>query len=213
MLSLTKKSDAQPVAAPLWHTNFRNFDRLPDTKVVRTAFFVNTAAGAVAIALLLWLGYREYRLYNLSEQIAEAQREIDGNAKKNADALRLSQIFTEEDKKMADTEAFLKGPISVSEYVELIGQTLPKEISIDFADLRFPADTKLGQTVTMRGMVAGSRDQAAGAASSYVDLLRAHPQLGTIFDPITLDKLTPDAVTGFMAIEIALKVKTEGKKP
>ena len=48
MLSLTKKSDAVPVAAPLWHTNFRNFDRLPDTKVVRTAFFVNTAAGAVA---------------------------------------------------------------------------------------------------------------------------------------------------------------------
>ena len=64
----------------------------------------------------------------------------------------------------------------------------------------------------MRGMVAGSRDQAAGAASSYVDLLRAHPQLGAVFDPITLDKLTPDATTGFMSIEISLKVKTEGKK-
>lgn len=211
MLSLTKKSDAQPVTAPLWHTNFRNFDRLPDTKVVRTTFFVNTAAGAVAIALLLWLGYREYRIYNLGEQIAGAQREIESNAKKNTEALRLSQIFTDEDKKLAEAEAFLKVPVSVSEYVLLIGQTLPKEISIDFADLRLPADVK-GQTVTMRGMVAGSRDQAAGAASSYVDLLRAHPQLGTTFDPITLDKLTPDATTGFMSIEISLKVKTEGKK-
>lgn len=211
MLSLTKKSDAQPVTAPLWHANFRNFDRLPDTKVVRTTFFVNTAAGAVAIALMLWLGYREYRIYNLGEQIAGAQREIESNAKKNTEALRLSQIFTDEDKKLADAEAFLKVPVSVSEYVLLIGQTLPKEISIDFADLRLPADAK-GQTVTMRGMVAGSRDQAAGAASSYVDLLRAHPQLGTTFDPITLDKLTPDATTGFMSIEISLKVKTEGTK-
>ena len=211
MLSLTKKSDAQPVTAPLWHANFRNFDRLPDTKVVRTTFFVNTAAGAVAIALLLWLGYREYRIYNLGEQIAGAQREIESNAKKNTEALRLSQIFTDEDKKLAEAEAFLKVPVSVSEYVLLIGQTLPKEISIDFADLRLPADAK-GQTVTMRGMVAGSRDQAAGAASSYVDLLRAHPQLGTTFDPITLDKLTPDTITGLMSIEISLKVKTEGKK-
>ena len=213
MLSLTKKSDAEPVAAPLWHTTFRNFDRLPDTKVVRTTFFVNTAAGAVAIALLLFVGYREYRLYNLSEQIAEAQREIDSNAKKNAEALGLSRIFADEDKKLAEAEAFLKIPVPVSEYVLLLGQTLPKEISIDFADLRFPADAKLAQTVTMRGMVAGSRDQAAGTASSYVDLLRAQPQLGAVFDPITLDKLTPDATTGFMAIEISLKVKTEGKKP
>lgn len=212
MLSLTKKSDAQPVTAPLWHTNFRNFDRLPDTKVVRTTFFVNTAAGAVAIALVLWLGYGEYRLYNLNEQIAEAQREIDGNAKKNTEALRLSQIFTDEDKKMADAEAFLKGPIPVSEYVQVIGQTLSKEIAIDFADLRIPADPK-NQSFVLRGVVAGTRDQAAGTASSYVDQLRAHAQLGAIFDPITLDKLTPDASTGFMSIEISLKVKTEGKKP
>ncbi|MBI2814841.1 MAG: hypothetical protein HYX71_11215 [Opitutae bacterium] len=213
MLSLTKKSDAQPVVAPLWHTNFRNFDRLPDTKVVRTTFFINTAAGAAAIALLLWVGYREYRLYSLSEQIAAAQREIDSNAKKNTEALRLSQIFADEDKKFAEAEAFLKIPVSISEYVLLLGQSLPKEISIDFTDLRFPADPKVQQTVTMRGMVAGSRDSAAGAASSYVDLLRAHPRLGVIFDPITLDKLTPDASTGFMSIEISLKVKTEVKKP
>ena len=97
MLSLTKKSD-EPVAAPLWHTNFRNFERLPDTKVVRTTFFVNTAAGAVAIALLMWLGYGEYRLHNLSEQIAASQREIDANAKRNTEALRLTKIFSDEDR-------------------------------------------------------------------------------------------------------------------
>lgn len=211
MLSLTKKSDAEPVAAPLWHTNFRNFDRLPDTKVVRTTFFVNTAAGALAIALLLFVGYREYRIYNLGEQIAGAQREIDGNANKNTEALRLSQIFTDEDKKLTEAEAFLKVPILASEYVELIGQTLPKEISIDLADLRIPADPK-SQLFVLRGVVAGTRELAAGTASSYVDQLRAHPRLGALFDPITLDKLTPDASTGFMSIEVSLKVKTEGKK-
>lgn len=210
MLSLTKKSDV-PVAAPLWHTNFRNFERLPDTKVVRTTFFVNTAAGAVALALLLWLGYREYTILNLGEQIADAQAKIDANAKQNAEALRLTKIFTDEDKKLVEAEAFMRLPIPVSEYIELVGQTLPKEISIDFADVRIPTDPK-NQIYVLRGLVAGTRDQAAGTASSFVDALRAHPRLGVALDPITLDKLTPDGSTGFMSFEISLKVKTEGKK-
>ena len=210
MLSLTKKSDA-PVAAPLWHPNFRNFERLPDTKVVRTTFFVNTAAGAVAAALILWLGYGEFRLKNLSAQIAEAQAKIDANAKQNAEALRLSQVFADEEKKIAEAEAFMKMPLSPSEFILLIGQTLPKEISIDFAELRLPADVK-SQQYTLRGMVAGTRDQAAGSASNYVELLKTHPRLGSVFDPITLDKLTPDSATGLMAFEISLKVKPEGKK-
>jgi cell division protein FtsB len=210
MLSLTKKSD-QPVAAPLWHANFRNFERLPDTKVVRTTFFVNTAAGAAAIALLLWLGYGEYRLYNLSEQIATAQREIDANSAKNNVALAQSKTFADESKKLTEAEAFLKTPIAVSEYIMLLAQTLPKEISIDFADLRLPADQK-NQVFTLRGVVAGTRDQAAGSASSYVESLKNHPRIGAVFDPISLDKLTPDGATGFMSFEISLKVKTEAKK-
>jgi hypothetical protein len=211
MLSLTKKSDSQSAAAPLWHTNFRNFERLPDTKVVRTTFFVNTAAIAVTLALLLWVGNGEYRLRSLSEQVTEAQREIDNNSKQNAEALRQSKIFGDEEKKLAEFENFLKGPILLSEYVKLLGETLPKEISIDQADVRLAPDPK-NHTFLLRGQVAGTRDQAAGTTSSYVDQLRAHPQLGKVFDPITLDKLTPDATGTFMSFEITLKVKTEGKK-
>src|SRR3954465_3315363 len=140
MLSLSKKSDDQAEGEPLWHANFRNFERLPDTKVVRTTFFVNTAAGAAAIALALWLGYREYTLKNLGSQIAEAQAQIDANAKQNAEALRLTQAFSDEDKKIADAEAFMKMPVPASEFILLIGQTLPKEILIDFTDMRIPTD-------------------------------------------------------------------------
>lgn len=210
MLSLTKKSD-EPVVVPLWHTNFRNFERLPDTKVVRTTFFVNTAAGALTIALLMWLGYGEYRLHNLGEQIAAAQREIDASAKQNTEALRQTKIFTDEEKKLTEVETFVKVPVPLSEYIELIGRTLPKEISVDMADIRLTADPK-NSVYVLKGVVAGTRDQAAGTASSYVDVLRAHPRLGSIFEPITLDKLAPDGATSFMAFEISLKIKTEAKK-
>ena len=210
MLSLTKKSDAQPKGAPLWHSDFRNTTRLPDTKVVRTTFFVNAAAIGVTLALLMWTGYREYHIRTLDEQIAGAQLEIDNNIKQNKEALRLSQIFAAEEKKLVEAEDFLRAPISPSEFVDFIGQTLPAEISIEYVELRL-GDPR-NRIFMLRGQVAGTRDQASGSTSSYVDILRNHVRLGTVFDPITLEKLNPDGSTGLLAFEISLKIKPEAKK-
>lgn len=209
MLSLKKKSDAQPVAAPLWHTNFRDFERLPDTKVVRTTFFINTAAIAVAIVMLLWLGYREYDNFSIGEQIAEAGRQIESNTKQNAEALRLSKVFLDEEKKLAEAVAFMKVPITPIEFIELLGDTLPKDISIDYADTRIN-DAK-NSTFQIRGRVAGSPDQASGITSSYVDMLRADSRLNKVFDPITLNRLDRDTSGGFMVFDISLTIKA-GKK-
>lgn len=204
MLSLKKKSDAQPVAAPLWHTNFRNFDRLPDTKVVRTTFFINTAAIAVTIGLMLLLGYREYSIHNINEQVAETSAQIEANRKQNTEALKLSQTFLDEQKKLTDAAAFMSVPMGPLEFIDLIGQTLPKNISIDYADGRI-TDTKT-PFFQIRGRVAGSPDQASGITSSYVDMLRADQRLSKALDPITLNRLDRDGAGG-MVFEITLTIK------
>jgi hypothetical protein len=209
MLSLTKKSDSQPEAAPLWHTNFRNFDRLPDTKVVRTTFFINTAAIAAAIVMILWLGQREYTNSNIKEQRAEAQRLIDGNQKQNAEALRLSKIFLEEEKKLNEVIAFLKVPITPAVFIEQIGQSLPKDILIDIVETRV-TDPK-NSVFQLRGRVAGNRETASGIASSYEATLKAHSELGKVFDPIKLNRLDPDATGGFMTFDISLTIIPEKK--
>lgn len=210
MQLLTKKSDAEPVVAPLWHTNFRNFDRLPDTKVVRTTFFINTAAIAVTLGLILWLGQREYTDYNLGVQKADAQRQIDSNQKQNSEALRLSKVFLDEERKLNEVAAFLKTPIIPSEFVQLIGQSLPKDISIDYVETRF-AESK-NSVFQLKGRVAGNPDQASGITSSYIDLLRAHERLGKVFDPITLNRLDRgDSKGSFMVFDISLSVKAEKK--
>jgi hypothetical protein len=209
MQFLTKKSEAEPVAAPLWHTNFRNFDRLPDTKVVRTTFFINTAAIAVTLGLILWLGQREYTNYNLGVQKADAQRQIDGNQKQNSEALRLSKIFFEEEKKLKEVAAFTKTPMTPTEFVGLIGQSLPKDILIENVDMRI-TDPK-NSVFQLKGKVAGNREQASGIASSYESALKAHPQLGKVFDPIKLNRLDPDPTGGFMTFDISLTVKADKK--
>jgi hypothetical protein len=212
MLSLKRKSDAQPAAAPRWHTNFRNFERLPDTKVVRTAFFINTAAAAIALGALLWLGYQEYTNLNIREQIALAEADIEANKKQNAEATRLSKQFAEQIKKIDEAAVFAAIPISPVEYAHILGETMPPEILIDYLETRSvqPA-AKTATVYQLRGRVAGSPDQASGVASEYVDTLRAHPRLSEVFEPINLNKINRDTSGGFLAFEISLTVRPPGK--
>jgi hypothetical protein len=178
---------------------------LPDTKVVRTTFFINTAAIAVAIGMLLWLGYREYSIRNIAEQVTAANRQIESNKKQNADALKLSKSFVEESKKIEEAAAFSKVPITPIVFLGLIGASLPKDIAIDSVDIRISDPKNL--MFQLRGKVAGSPDLASGITSSYVDTLRADPELKKIFDPITLNRLDRDSAGGFMVFEITLTIK------
>jgi hypothetical protein len=204
MLSLSKKSDAQPVTAPPWHPNFRNFERLPDTKVVRTTFFINTAAIAIAVGMLLWVASREYTNRAIQEQITAAQAQIDSNKRQNAEALKLSKVFLEEEKKLNEAVAFMKVAMTPGDFIDVLGESLPKEFIIEYVEARMDAKPPV---FLIRGKIAGSPDQASGLASSYVDMLKAHPKLGTVFDPIILRSLTRDTQPGQLMFDISLTVK------
>jgi hypothetical protein len=210
MLPLKRKSDAQPAAAPRWHTNFRNFERLPDTKVVRTAFFINTAAVAIALGAAMALGYQEYTNLNIREQIALAEAEIQANQQQNAEATRLSKQFAEQIKKFDEAANFLTIPISPLEYATILGETMPRGVVIDYLETRARSAAANTPTVyQLRGRVAGSPDQASGVASEYVDILRAQPRLSEIFGAINLNKINRDSSGTFLTFEISLTVKAK----
>src|SRR5208282_3168572 len=98
----TKKSDSAGPTAPPWHPNIRIVENLPDTKVVRTAFFVNGAAMVVAIALLLYLGHQEWSLHEINKQIDDLQRNIDHDKFESAKAVKLYGDFKTEEEKMLE---------------------------------------------------------------------------------------------------------------
>jgi hypothetical protein len=212
--SLSKKSDDQPLVAPAWHPNFRNFERLPDTKVVRTAFFVNTASIAVAAILLLWVGYRSYEFWELGRQIAGAEQQIKSNAKANAEALRHSKVFADEEKKIQEALAFTQTPFEPSNFVAALGKALPKEIAIDMVDMR-PGEAT-NPVVVVRGSIAGTPDQAAGIANSFLDQLRAHARFAAAFDQVDVTNLTKgagaDTKGGSLTFEIVMRYKVPAKE-
>ena len=206
-----KKREAAPAAAPAWHPNFRNFDKLPDTKVVRTNFFINVAAIALAVVLLGVVGWREYQVSVSQGQTQIAQEGIDQRKKQSDEGVRLTRQFGEQDKKFAEAAAFTATPIRPTELLAELGASLPAEIQLDSIDFR-PGEPDA--PCILRGTAAGTKDQASGAASAYVDTLRARPRFAQVFKVVELKAITPDTRTGLLSFEIVMKTKPAGgKKP
>jgi hypothetical protein len=201
MPSLLQKSD-QPQAplVPAWHPDFRNPARLPDTKVVRTQFFVNFAAIAIAASLLLYFSYQEYRINNLSRQVAYWQTQIDTNKKASMQALMLSQKFTAEEKKINELNSFVKPRLVLSQFLVNLGSTLPQELAASTVDIR-------NTGVNLRGIANGSPDEASGRTSTYVEQLRQDKYFSGIFEEVGLNKLDRDQASGRLLFDLFLRFK------
>jgi hypothetical protein len=201
MLSLLKKkSEANAPQVPAWHPNFRNFEKLPDTKVVRTAFFINVFAVTVTLVLLLFVGRREWDLYSLKLQIAEKQQQIERTRTGSEQAVALFKKYQLDEAKVAEVENFVGSKLLVSDLLIHIGETLPKNIALDRFELR---ETELILGATIRG----APDQASGLATAYIEQLRADKKMAERFDEIKPANSSRNAATGRISIDISLHVK------
>jgi len=209
-MPLIKRSDAVAASALLWHPNFRNYERLPDTKVVRTTFFNNVTAITLAAGLLILVGYREYRVRELKGQIQDSQAVIDKTARENAEAIKLSKTFDDEAKKLNEASSFAKKFLPPSEFIFLLGKTLPKAVQIESADMRFSGAS--GDQCILRGVVAGNKDDASGLASSYEKILRTSPLFSDKLESVNTASLNPDPAGGFLRFEIVIKFRPSGKE-
>jgi hypothetical protein len=203
MLPLLKKKTktrSAPTQMPAWHPSFRNYERLPDIKVVRTVFFVNGVAITVVLAMFIVFIFKEYHLYSLRRQVAQTQAQIDRDKPGSDQAIALFKKFQGEEKKMVEIEAFLKSRPLLSDLLLQIGQTLPKNIALNSLDVH-------DNGLVMRGSVRGAPELASGEASNYVEQLRGDQSIKTLFDEVTLTSITRSPQTGRLSIELFLKFK------
>ena len=208
MLSLLKKKpEAAAVSEmPPWHPDLRNAARLPDTKVVRTAFFINGAFVFLALGLLLWFSYQEYELHNLRRQITYWDGQISRDKKESDQLIALYAKFQAEQARVNEVDAFLKSRPAVSQLLMHLGETLPKDIALD-------AYEQLAQGVTLRGTVRGTPEQAAAYASAYLDQLRADSVLAENFEGFAFSGpgVSRNPQTRRLSLQLFLKFKTPAK--
>jgi hypothetical protein len=201
MLPLLKKKPEAVSAAsqmPAWHPSFRNYERLPDIKVVRTVFFVNAVAITVTIAMFTVFIFKEYHLHSLRRQVADVRAQCDRDKPGSNQAIAWFKKYQGEEKKILEVDAFLKARHLFSDLVLQIGQTLPKNIALTSLD-------EHDNGLVMRGSVRGAPELASGEASNYVEQLRGDPAIKKIFDEITLTSISRNVTTGRLSIELFLK--------
>jgi hypothetical protein len=210
MLSLLKKKSEVAAAptVPNWHPNFRNYEKLPDIKVVRTAFFVNGAAIFVALALGIYFGIKEWQLRVVNTQINEELRKIERDKRPSDQAVALHKKFQAEEARVEEVDAFIKSKPLVSALLMRLSSTLPANIAIDSIDLRM-------EGLALRLSVRGDAVAASGYSTQYLEQLRADKELAFFGEFLFTGTPTRNPSTGRMAVEFMLRFKapaTGGKK-
>lgn len=202
MLSLLKKkSDAAAASTvPAWHPNFRNYEKLPDIKVVRTAFFVNAAAISIALAMAIYFGFQEWKLHVVRNQIDAQKALIERDKGPSDQAVALFKKFQAEESKIVEVDTFVKSRPIVSNLLLHVARTLPENMALEAFDLR---DSGL----VLRIAVKGAPEVASGLAEGYARQLKADAKLMAQFADANMTNLSRNAVTGRLAVEITLPAK------
>ncbi len=200
MLSLLKKNPDKAKAheALAWHTNFRNYAVLPDTKVVRTSFFINGLLVFLAVAAVLAFAYQEYQLSLVNTQNESLEEQIKRNKGPSDRAVALYKKFQAEESKIAEISDFYKGQkIVLSDFLIRLGQSKPPIIV--FVNIEYNENG-----VTIKGYAQGMSEQATSAASAYEKQLKDDPQLNAVFKMISLTNVSRDTQAGRLMFEIVL---------
>jgi hypothetical protein len=207
MLSLLKKKTdgSRDSVIPAWHPDFRNAAALPDIKVVRTAFFINGAAAFIAIVLVVFLLAREYELYSINNQIQDWENQIARDKAGSTLAVSQYKKFQDEQQRITEVSEFVKSKPLVSQYLQRLGDTRPRNIAFDYIDIK---DTG----VTIRGVARGAAELATAEASAYLNVLKNDPILGPKFEDPVITSVVRNIGTGRLRIEVSLKFKAP-KKP
>lgn len=205
MLTLKKKTESVGLKAHSWHPDFRDRESLPDTKVVRTAFFVNGLAVLVALSLLIYVGLYEVELHSLRNQIEVWEQNISRDQSRSNIAIAKFRKFQKMEAKVDEAGAFVDSRPSLAELMARLGRTLPKNLALDSLDLR-------DNTLTLHATVRGAPDKASGYASNYVEVLRNAPEFAGLFEKVSLTKLSRVASTGRLAIEVIVELADPDQK-
>ena len=183
---------------PHWHLDYRDLATLPEDRVVRVRFLVNTCASALTLILLTIVGWQLLARYSLAAQLHFWDEKVAAHQRDyNELQLVLRDYMTESDR-IKDAYDVIYSPFVPSEFVLTIGRTLPDRMTVDMIGY---ADGM----VTIRGNLAEPPEPASRVLGRYIEALRNDPQIGALFGDISARSLDRAKDGDLFNFEIVLK--------
>lgn len=212
MLSLRNKTAAKSSVVPelAWHPDFRQIERLPDTKTVRTKFFVNILAIVVALALLVYAGYGEWRLNSLRDDLVSIEAQISQIKPASEAAMKDYRLFQLEEKRFSDAYSLVRDGFDYPSFMINLGHLLPPGVIVGRVDYR-GRNAGLTIAATLKGLDVDASDRVA----EFVLKLQEDAYNKSNFSAISLTNLVRNVGDGALAFELmfTFKASASASKP
>ena len=204
MLSLLNKSggDKAALQSISWRPDFRDLSQLPDTKTVRTAFFVNGLAIAVTGALALYVANREWEVAGVQGSLSDVEERIAAATPASEKAQAIYKLFQAEEAKFKEAFVFASDSFRLQNFLFHLGTILPPDVMVRRVDFR-----GLGQTLVLSGSVKGLDATASDLASRFVKQLQTDAEFAKYFSSVELTNLGRNAEEGSLNLELVFAFK------
>lgn len=193
-----KPSDVVP--EPNWHLDFRDPATLPEDRVVRVRFLINLSTAAVALLLLIILGWQLLLRATVSTQL-DFWTEKMALHRQEYEQLQVElRNYMTEAGKIKDAYDITYTPFVPSAFILEVGRTLPASMTVDMIGFN-------DNVVTIRGTLAETPERASRALGGYVDTLRRDPKIGPLFSDISVPNLDRVRLQSLFNFVIVLKLR------
>jgi hypothetical protein len=209
MLSLLNKSGGDKAATQVlpWRPDFRDVSQLPDTKTVRTDFFINLVVISLTSALALFVAQREWVVWDLRQSLVGVETRIAETKPVSEKAQATYKKFQEEEKKFQEAYALVKEPFRFPDFIIHLGSVLPARVNVKDIEYRGP-----DQNVLVTGVVQGLDTAANDIASVLVRQLQTDPKLAQHFRLIELANIGRNAEEGTLNLYLVFTFKSNVPK-
>lgn len=171
---MTPRRDALR-AGSHWHVDCRIEAELPKDNVVSGRFVANILFGSVAFALLLVFTALSYQTWTTSRQVRDWTARIAKNMPEVRAIQGLQREYVAEASKVDQAYGTIRPTLLVTEFLSVLGRTLPREISVESLEWN-------DQDIVMRGLIRESRVESGRILTQYVELLKKEPLIAPQFN-------------------------------
>ena len=181
-----------------WHLDFRDVASLPEDRVVRIRFLVNTCAAALTLGLLILVGWQLLLRSAVVAQIRFWDEKIAFHQRENDELQLVLRDYEAEAEKINHAYEGVYSPFVPSDFVLAIGQTLPDRMTVDMIGYADGA-------IAIRGSLAEPPERASRVLGHYVETLRNDQRIGALFGDISAPSLDRAKEDNLFNFQIALK--------
>lgn len=210
---MAQKRSKRGTVQPNWRPNFRNEQRLPDIKVVRTGFLLNFISAAILATAVFVFGYREYQASILASSIDELQTEMTKVTKAHKTAQENYNKFKAAEARFEEINSFLTTIIAPGDFLDAVAVNLPAEgVILEFSYGTSASKNISTITVSLSGsMDPGTTRDAPSMITQFERALIEDPRIAEVLNQKSLsfrpDLRFPGSFTFDLTIEMGAKKK------